>query len=55
MSAPIPRMGVAKIGPAGFFAAVARALPAANNMLRLAVSEAICGTAAIEKLSESVA
>ena len=49
MSAPIPRMGVAKIGPAGPLAAAARAFPAANNMLRLAVSAATCGTAAMEK------
>ena len=55
MSAPIPRMGVANIGLAGALATAARARPAAKSMLRLAVSAAICGTAAIEKLSESVA
>ena len=55
MSAPRPRVGVEKIGPAGDLVAAARARPAANNMLRLAVSAATCGTAAIEKWSESVA
>ena len=55
MSAPRPRVGVEKMGPAGDLAAAERALPAASNILRLAVSAATWGTAAIEKWSESVA
>ena len=53
----MPRRGEPKIGALGcvvFFAAL-RACAAANNMLRDAVRDAICGTAAIENLSVSAA
>ena len=57
MSAPIPRRGVPKMGAPGwaFFAADARARPAASNMLRSPVRAASCGTAAIENESVSAA
>jgi hypothetical protein len=57
MSAPIPFIGDPKIGNDEFAFAEAflRAFPAAINMLRSDVSAAICGTAASEKLSVSVA
>ena len=43
------------MGDAGAFAAALRVFPAASSALREAVSAAICGTAAIEKLSVSAA
>ena len=57
MSAPIPRNGVPKMGEvdAGECNAAFRADAAASSMLRSLVSAAICGTAAIEKLSVSAA
>ena len=44
-----PTQPIAIVNILHFLVAAARARPAANNMLRLAVSAATCGTAAIEK------